>query len=64
MTDGDARDRVTEIRARLSRAMRCVSVPRPDWAGAARAMGEAMDMAARLHVDLYVAGAKEDANGD
>ena len=28
-----------------------------------REMGEVMDMAARLHVELYVAGAKEDERG-
>lgn len=31
MTPEDARDRVTEMRRTLDRAMRAVSVPEPDW---------------------------------
>ena len=64
MTADDARDRVQSIRAALTRAMRALSTPTPDWAAATRAMGEVMDMAARLHVELYVAGAREDERRD
>ena len=64
MTADDARDRVQPIRDAARRALRALSVPTPDWAAATRAMGEVMDMAARLHVELYVAGAKEDERGD
>lgn len=38
MTADDARDRISEMREALRRASRAVSVPKPDWAGAARAM--------------------------
>ena len=41
MTADEARERVTLIRAELRRAMRSLSGPRPDWAGAARALDEA-----------------------
>ena len=64
MTAGEARDRAGVIRGRLREAVRALSVPTPDWAAATRAMGEVMDMAARLHVELYVAGAKEDERGE
>lgn len=64
MTADDARGRVQPIRDSARRALRALSVPAPDWAAATRAMGEVMDMAARLHVELYVAGAKEDERGE
>ena len=64
MTAGEARDRAGVIRGRLREVVRALSVPAPDWAAATRAMGEVMDMAARLHVELYVAGAKEDERGE
>ena len=60
MTADDARASVRPIRDAARRALRALSGPAPDWAAATRAMGEVMDMAARLHVELYVAGAKED----
>ena len=60
MTADDARDRVQPIRDAARRALRALSRPTPDWSAATREMGEVMDMAARLHVELYVAGAKED----
>lgn len=60
MTADDARDRVRPIRDAARRALRALSRPEPDWAAATRAMGEVMDMAARLHVELYVAGAETD----
>ena len=60
MTRDDAIDAVQPIRDAARRALRALSGPTPDWAAATRAMGEVMDMAARLHVELYVAGAKED----
>ena len=60
MTADDARARVRPIRDAARRALRALSGPTPDWSAATRAMGEVMDMAARLHVELYVAGAKED----
>lgn len=41
LESSEARERVGEIRAELRRAMRCVSRPEPDWAGAARALDEA-----------------------
>ena len=40
MTADDARDRVGEIRAGASRAMRALCVPGPDWIGAAGALLE------------------------
>ncbi len=60
MTADDARSRVQPIRDAARRALRALSGPTPDWAAATRAMGEVMDMAARLHAELYVAGAKDD----
>ena len=60
MTADDARARVQPIRDAARRALRALSGPTPDWAAATRAMGEVMDMAARLHAELYVAGAKDD----
>lgn len=41
MTADEARDRVGEMREAMRRAMRALSRPRPDWAGAARALDEA-----------------------
>lgn len=64
MTADDARDRVRPIRDAARRALRALSRPAPDWAAATRAMGEVMDMAARLHVELYVAGAETDEMED
>ena len=48
MTADDARDRVTEARARLRDAMRAVSVPTPDWGAAS----EALRWAATLCMEL------------
>lgn len=64
MTADDARDRVRPIRDAARRALRALSRPAPDWAAATRAIGEVMDMAARLHVELYVAGAETDERED
>lgn len=38
MTPDEARERIEVMRAELRRAMRCVSVPEPDWNGAAGAL--------------------------
>ncbi len=40
MTADEARDRVTESRRALDRAMRALSVPGPDWEGAEEAARE------------------------
>lgn len=64
MTADDARDRVQPIRDAARRALRALSTPEPDWDAATLATGEVMDMAARLHVELYVAEAKEDGHGE
>lgn len=64
MTADDARSRVEPIRDAARRALRALSGPTPDWAAATRAMGEVMDRAARLHVELYVAGAETDERED
>ena len=64
MTADDARARVQPIRDAARRALRALSGPTPDWAAATRAMGEVMGMAARLHVELYVAGAETDERED
>lgn len=49
MTADDARDRVGEIRARVDRAMRALSVPGPDWGGAVDALSDAMLAVSYLH---------------
>lgn len=41
MTAEEARDRVTEARRALDRAMRALSVPGPDWGGAVDALLDA-----------------------
>ena len=64
MTRDDAIDAVQDIRDAARRALRALSGPEPDWAAATRAMGEVMDVAARLHVELYVAGAETDERED
>lgn len=48
MTADDARDRVTEARRALDRAMRALSVPGPDWERAA----VTLDWAATLCMEL------------
>lgn len=48
MTADDARDRVGEVREAMRRAMRSLSRPKPDWAGAARALDEANEELANL----------------
>ena len=51
MTADEARDRVGEIRARVDRAVRALSVPGPDWGAAVdalvRAASEANELALR-----------------
>ena len=64
VTRDDAIDAVQPIRDAARRALRALSRPAPDWAAATRAMGDVMDMAARLHVELYVAGAETDERED
>ena len=49
MTADEARERVGEIRAALDRAMRALSVPGPDWEGAAGALSDAMLAVSYLH---------------
>ena len=51
MTDKEARDRVTTMRDGLRRAMRALSRPKPDWAGAARALDEVNDASCRAWAD-------------
>ena len=51
MTADEARERVTEMREALRRAMRSLSRPKPDWAGAARALDEANDVTCGLWSD-------------
>ena len=41
MTADEARDRVTEARRALDRAMRALSVPGPDWEGSVDALLDA-----------------------
>ena len=48
MTADDARDRVSEARARLRDAVRAVSVPDPDWGAA----GEALRWSATIAMEL------------
>lgn len=49
MTADEARVRVGEIRAAIDRAMRALSVPGPDWEGAAGALFDAMLAVSYLH---------------
>ena len=49
MDADEARDRVGEIRKELRRAMRALSVPGPDWEGAAGALFDAMLAVSYLH---------------
>lgn len=49
MTAEEARDRVTEARRALDRTMRALSVPGPDWEGAACALSDAMLAVSYLH---------------
>ena len=51
MTADDARDRVTEMREALRRAMRALSGPHPDWQAAARALDDANAMSCELWMD-------------
>ena len=54
MTADEARERVGEIRAELDRAMRALSVPVTDWAGAERALGWAAALAMELARDCKI----------
>lgn len=49
MTADEARERVGEARRLLDRAMRALSVPGPDWEGAACALSDAMLAVSYLH---------------
>lgn len=51
MTADEARDRVTEMREALRRAMRAMSRPKPDWLEAARALDEVNDASCRAWAD-------------
>ena len=65
MTADDARDRVGEIRAGASRAMRALCAPGPDWVGAAGALLEASREANDLALACLDELAREEtAHGD
>ena len=51
MTADEARDRVVKIRGELDRAVRALSVPVTDWAGAEDALGWAATLAMELARD-------------
>lgn len=53
MTADEARERVGEIRAGADRVMRALSVPGPDWTGAALAAGRCVDACAELEARCY-----------
>lgn len=59
MTADEARDRVTEARRALDRAMRALSVPGPDWYEAADAAGKCVDMCAALENRCFIEGRRE-----
>ena len=72
MTAGGARSQATAIRELLSRALRCVSVPEPDWGGAAVALlcvsVDARDLALacldeKIRGELHREACGEPANG-
>lgn len=48
MTPERARDIIAEARGGLSRALRCLSIPDTDWAGAARALDGVNELTCRL----------------
>lgn len=48
MTTEKARDLIAEMRGGLSRALRCLSIPDADWAGAARALDGVNELTCRL----------------
>lgn len=51
MTAAEARDSVVKIRGELDRAVRALSVPVTDWAGAEDALGWAATLAMELARD-------------
>ena len=59
MTADEARERVGEIRAGADRVMRALSVPGPDWTGAALAAGRCVDMCAELEARCFIEGLRE-----
>ena len=61
MTADEARERVTEARRALDRAMRALSVPGPDWEGAAGALSDAMLAVSYLHGAVLDGGLREEA---
>lgn len=62
MTADEARDRVTEARRALDRAMRALSVPGPDWEGAERAARDCATMCHALEARCWVEGRKAGAS--
>lgn len=48
MAPAAARDLIAVMRDDLSRALRCLSIPDPDWEGAARALDEVNERSCRL----------------
>ena len=63
MTADEARERVGEIRAELSRAMRALSVPDVDWDSAAGHLYRAERDCRRLATDCIRQEVEEDASG-
>lgn len=59
MESSEGRDRICEIRARLSDAMRAVSRPEPDWKAAEEAASECVRMCAELETRCWHEGWKE-----
>ena len=54
MESSEGRDRVCEIRARLSDAMRAMSRPEPDWKAAEEAARECVRMCAELEARCWM----------
>lgn len=64
MTADEARERVCEIRARLSDAMRAVSRPEPDWKAAEEAASECVRMSAELQARCWMEDFERRRYGD
>ena len=54
MTADEARDRVTEARRALDRAMRALSVPDPDWKAAEEAASDCVRMCAEMQARCWM----------
>lgn len=63
MTAAEAREAVTWARGALDRAMRALSVPGPDWEGAARAAYECVRLCAELQSRCWL-NVWEEKHGD